>query len=152
MTEISIGKLLYAKVTTETEDYVEYIEGNDTLENREKVVELLYDQILEDNYWAFSNELIDNGNGEYEVLFEDADIQNRYVVKFTEEDIPSPIRNINGVEVNMSEIHIPSDGSVCEWHLFEDDMDRQMLPKDVKKIIRHEMLANLNSERESEVK
>ena len=144
MTEIKIGKLLNARISTEIEDYVEYIEGNDTLENREKVVEMLYDRVLEDNYWAFSNELIDNGNGEYEILFEDADIQNRYTVVFTEEDIPSDIRNINGIEVNMSEIHIPSDGSVSEWHLFEEDMNRQMLPKDVKKIIRHEMLANLN--------
>ena len=145
MTEISIGKLLNARITTDYGDYIEYIEGNDTLENREIAVEKLFDQVEQDNYWSFTTILIDNGNGEYEIKFEDADIQEFYTVEFYEEDIPSSIRDINGVEVNMDEIHIPSDGSVSEWHLFEADMDRQFLPKDVKKILRHEMLVNLNN-------
>ena len=112
MTEISIGKLLNARIITDYGDYIEYIEGNDTLENREIVIEKLFDQVEQDNYWSFTTTLIDNGNG---------------------------------VEVNMDEIHIPSDGSVSEWHLFEADMERQMLPKDVKKILRHEMWTQLDN-------
>lgn len=84
MTDISIGKLLNARITTDYGDYIEYIEGNDTLENRETVVEKLFDQVEQDNYWSFTITLINNGNGEYEIKFEDADIQEFYTVEFYE--------------------------------------------------------------------